>query len=46
MLNKEEIYETTQDRFAPSMLYFAENKNHGLFFAQRQEEIPNKKNYF
>ncbi|MFA7084585.1 MAG: AAA family ATPase [Arcobacteraceae bacterium] len=42
MLNKEEIYQTTQDRYSPSMLYFAENKIID-FFAKRSDEIPNKK---
>lgn len=42
MLNKEEIYQTTQDRYAPAMLFFAENKIID-FFAKRADEIPNKK---
>ncbi|MGD9553819.1 MAG: AAA family ATPase [Arcobacteraceae bacterium] len=42
MINKEEIYLTTQERYAPSMLYFAENKIIE-FFKERAKEIPNKK---
>jgi exodeoxyribonuclease V alpha subunit len=42
MLNKEEIYQTTQERYAPAMLYFAENKIID-FFEQRAQEIPHKK---
>lgn len=42
MLNKEDIYQTTQDRYSPSMLYFAENKIMD-FFQKRAEEVPHKK---
>lgn len=42
MLSKEEIYLTCQDRYAPSMLYFAENRIIE-FFEERACQIPNKK---
>ncbi|WP_419769799.1 MAG: AAA family ATPase [Candidatus Marinarcus sp.] len=42
MLVKEEIYQTTLDRYSPAMLYFAESRILE-FFQNRAEELPNKK---